>query len=229
MDITQLTLEDLRLVVSRLPSDVVAEIKAKGLILGGGFIRETIAGNAPKDIDLFSRTVEIAQDSARHITHTRLDHCDCRIHTTDNAITVVTHGRMPIQYITKWLYTNPEDVLGSFDFTVCMAVIWFSQSDNTWKSSCHSNFYSDLAARRLVYTYPVREEAAGGSMMRVRKFLSRGYSIQAPSLAGVIARVCGAIRDFDEKSEQDRAFVIKGLLCEVDPLIVIDGIEPREE
>ena len=34
-------------------------------------------------------------------------------------------------------------------------------------------FYPDLAARRLVYTAPVRDEEAGGSLLRVRKFIER--------------------------------------------------------
>ena len=42
---------------------------------------------------------------------------------------------------------------------------------------CNIRFYPDLAARRLVYTSPLRNEDAGGSILRVLKFYQRGYRI----------------------------------------------------
>jgi hypothetical protein len=73
-------------------------------------------------------------------------------------------------------------------------------------------------------------EDAGGSMLRVRKFLQRGYSIQSVSLAGVISRLVGKL-DLQNKSygEKEIARIITGLLREVDPLTVVDGVELVDE
>jgi hypothetical protein len=133
----------------------------------------------------------------------------------------------------------PEPLVESFDFTVCQAALWFNKRENQWESMIGDRFYPDLAARRLVYTYPQREEEAGGSMMRVRKFLARGWNIQADSLGGVMARVAMKVQ-WDRLAGVDRqglelsreraaAEVITGLLYEVDPLLVVDGLDPIED
>lgn len=222
----ELTKEDLRFVVTRLPRDVRTLAKDHGLFIAGGFIRETIAGNKAHDVDLFGPIKEGLGIAAELIAAKR----EARLYKTDNAITVLTGSRMPIQFITRWLYTDPQKLLHEFDFTVCQAVIWFDKTDGLWKSSISDGFYPDLAARRLVYTYPQREEDAGGSMLRVRKFLQRGYSIQALSLGGVIARIARAVDWHKVGDDEQRAgLVIAGLLREVDPLTIVDGLEPVDD
>lgn len=229
MDAHRLTAEDLRFIVTRIPKDVRSMMIDTGMMLGGGFIRETIAQEKPNDLDFFGPNKDLMLMAAKLLAEKRKG----RFFQTENAITVLTPVRAPIQFITRWLATTAEQVLNSFDFTVCQAVVWYDRTDKVWKSEVAPTFYSDLAARRLVYTHPVREEAAGGSLMRVRKFLARGYNIQARSLAGVVARLALAVR-FDEtpgdkNDEQVITQVVTGLLHEVDPLIVLDGLEPVDE
>ena len=219
-----LTLNDLQFVVSRIPRDVRELMKKYGLYLGGGFIRETIAQQKPNDIDLFGPNKAILDSASAELAEAR----QARVLKTDNAITLISAPRLPVQFITRWLFAAGDDVLASFDFTVCQVVVWWNGTN--WESSAADTFYSDLAAKRLVYTSPVREEAAGGSLMRVRKFLGRGYNIQAPSLGAVIARLIHKVRENGlTATEEGAARVIAGLLREVDPLLVIDGIEPVEE
>ena len=50
---------DLHFVMSRLPHDVRSMVKENGLFLAGGFIRATIAGEKPSDIDLFGATKDL--------------------------------------------------------------------------------------------------------------------------------------------------------------------------
>jgi hypothetical protein len=222
-----LTQADLAFVVSRLPKDVREMMKDQGLYVGGGFIRETIAGGAVQDVDLFGPTKEKLQAAAAYLKAKREGARDLK---TDNAITVVSHPRLPVQFITRWLFTNPDELVASFDFTVCQAAVWYDREARNWKSAAGDAFYSDLAARRLVYTFPVREEEAGGSMLRVRKFLQRGYTIQAASLGGVISRIAKSV-DWHRVGDNETAIatVITGLLHEVDPLVVIDGVDPIDE
>ena len=61
----ELRKQDLQHVVSRLPKDVTKLIKERALFLGGGFVRATIAGEKPADIDLFGATKDQLEAAAR--------------------------------------------------------------------------------------------------------------------------------------------------------------------
>ncbi len=220
-----LTPTDLQFVVRRIPRDIRRLMEAGPFLIGGGFIRETIAGNPVQDVDVFGPSKGQLIDAADAFAKVR----QVDVHTTDNAVTVLAPPRLPVQFITRWVFTEPQALVESFDFTVCQAAVWFDKGTKHWSSMAAEGFYPDLAARRLVYTFPQREEEAGGSMMRVRKFLARGYNIQAPSLGGVIARVAAKVQPRGEMTEVERAQVIAGLLYEVDPLLVIDGLDPISE
>jgi len=221
----KLTATDMQFVVRRIPSDVRRLLQSGPFFVAGGFIRETIAGNEVRDVDIFGPTKGQLLDAAESFAAAR----KVKTHVTDNAITVLSPPRMPVQFITRWVFDSAEPLIKSFDFTVCQAVIWYDRQAELWCSAIGEGFYPDLAARRLVYTLPMREEEAGGSMMRVRKFLARGWNIQAPSLGAVIARVAGGVREFGDLNEHQRAKVIAGLLYEVDPLLVVDGLDPINE
>ena len=229
-EITQLTKGDLQLVVSRIPKDVRKMMAERPLFIGGGFIRETITGNDVNDIDMFAADKDTLATAAQYLASGR---DGGKTHTTDNAITVIAHPRIPVQFITRWLFSEASDLVRSFDFTVCQSAVWFDLKTKMWRSAIGAGFYPDLAARRLVYTHPVREEEAGGSMLRVRKFLARGYNIQAMSLAGVIARIAlsaNVLTKGDmEIDEQSATYAISRRLFEVDPLLLIDGFEPVDE
>jgi len=223
---SQLTKTDLNFVLTRCPKDVVELLRTKPLYLAGGFIRETIAGNKPNDIDLFGNDCEVLRTIALDLAIAR----GVKPFSTKNAVTVLAHPRLPVQFITRWTFENAELTALSFDFTVCQAVIWYDAKTKSFRSITHENFYADLAAKRLVYTFPVRDEEAGGSMMRVCKFLKRGYNIQARSLGGVIARVAMKVRKDDmSHDEHNFAQVVAGLLHEVDPLSVVDGVDLIDE
>ena len=67
-------------------------------------------------------------------------------------------------------------------------------------------------------------------MLRVRKFLQRGYNIQPASLAGVIARlVKGIEKNTAGLPEYELAEQLSFLLLEVDPLLIIDGMDVIDE
>ena len=117
----------------------------------------------------------------------------------------------------------------SFDFTVCMAAVWFDHATQKWQSLTSDRFYSDLSSRRLFYTSPVRNEDAGGSLMRVRKFLAKGYNIQAPSLAAVVWRLMQGVHMDSGAFKDSPVAVLTGLLREVDPLTIVDGCDLVDE
>lgn len=231
----QLLQNDLNFVVRRIPKDV-RELLSKyynTLFLGGGFIRAVVAGEVPSDIDLFGPSKELLRNMAKELQASRGGREKCLLHETKNAISLICHGRTVVQFITRWTYSDAESLTASFDFTVCQASVYRTGADKNapWASSVSPRFYIDLAAKRIVYTHPVRDEEAGGSLMRVLKYQKRGYAIQVESLAGVIARLMAALDKSrtDIADQQRTTFVLKGLLQEVDPSIAVDGLEVTDD
>ena len=210
--VMELLKEDLRWCLLKMPKVVFNLMKERGkdIMLAGGFVRSCIANETINDIDLFTSNTDKAELYAKTVANGN------RIIETENAYTVLGVSKMAIQFINRWTFEKPEDILPSFDFTIAKAVIWF---DGEWKSLCDDRYYQDLAAKRLIYCSPKRKEAVGGSMLRVLKFYQRGYRIPLDSLAAVISRLMGGI-DFNKvHAENEYAMIITGLLYEVDPAI----------
>lgn len=234
--------EDMHLILNRLPRDVRKLLADnQGFVLAGGFIRATIAGERVSDIDILGPSKDLLKTVATELALARHG----RLHETQNAYTVLAPGKTPIQFIHRWTYDAPAKVVDDFDFTIAMAGIWAEFHPTltpggapvegaaprlVWCSKTHPLFYPDLASKRLRYMAPNRAEDAGGSLLRARKFLQRGYHIEAPSLAGVITRAVFKVRDTDQtNTEEGHTRVLIGVLREVDPLTVIDGLELVDE
>jgi hypothetical protein len=209
----QLLNEDVAWLVRRLPKRVrdLAEDMPNRLVIAGGFIRSCIANEVVNDVDLFPHSDDIGlviDRLTKNITEAKIT-----TYETENAITI--HGlKYPTQVITRWKYDKPADVVLSFDFTIAQSAIWFAGSQ--WSSLCHENFYADLAAKRLKYTSPQRDEEPGGSMLRVLKFYQRGYRIPLEDLAKVISRMTVGIHDQTALPHEQ---IVYGLLRDVDPLV----------
>lgn len=211
---SELTWHDLSWVLRRTPPALLELMKKEGdkIIVAGGFIRSCVAQEPVNDVDVFSPTQADAEKYAQVLSK------GYPVFKTDNAFTLNKTFKVPVQFIHRWTYTKPEDVVDSFDFTIAKAAFWWK--DN-WQSLTDSCFYSDLAAKRLIYTSPQRNEDAGGSILRVLKFYQRGYRMPLDSLGAVIARLVAgldldAIASHSDKEAQ-MAKVLTGLLREVDP------------
>ncbi|AUQ95990.1 hypothetical protein PhaeoP66_03248 [Phaeobacter inhibens] len=217
----QLEKADLELVVRRLPKDVRTLMLANrgDLFVGGGFIRAVIANEDVSDIDFFGRSHAFLSGCATTVEGQR-DKDHTRVLRTKNAITLATENRLPLQFITRWRYETPEAIVDEFDFTICQAVVYV-RADGLFTSLVGPTFYSDLAAKRLVYTSPARDEEAGGSLMRVIKYVKRGYRIQAGSLGAVTARV---VEKWEPGGRVSMADYAVARMQEVDPLMIIDGM-----
>ena len=232
--------DDTLFIAARIPKDVRELLTSTPLFLGGGYIRAIIAGEKPNDLDIFGPDKDTLTACAYQLALAR----GGKIHRTDNALTVLAPPRLPVQFITRWLFSDPAQLMASFDFTIAQAVIYYVRAhdipgndgnpvhiSSRWELLTAPRFYQDLAARRLVYNAPERAEDAGGSLLRVRKFLAGGYNIQVSGLAAVMARCCMGVEQVKGCgiSEGQLAFVLNGLLREVDPLTVIDGFDVVEE
>lgn len=207
---------DLVSVLRRMPKPIFDQLKTHGakLFVAGGFVRSCVAREEPNDIDLFAGTKEYAEACAKETAKAFGKH----VISTDNAYTVPVRPA-GVQYIHRWVFSEPAAALQSFDFTVAQAAVWWD--GEKWQSLCSDRFYADLAARRLVYLSPDRNEDAGGSLVRVLKFYAAGYRIPLESLGAVIARLIGGIKpeshELFMKDEGWRAKILTGFLREVDP------------
>ena len=214
---------DLQWALQLAPKQVLEAMKSAPcrVFVAGGFIRSSVCREPVNDIDMFVSTEADAGALAMNLA----ENDPKRIYRTDNALTVKGY-RIPIQIIHRWLFETPERCAQSFDFTIAMSSVWWS--GEAWESLCHPDFYSDLAAKRLVYTSPDRNEDAGGSLLRVLKFYQRGYRIPLGSMGAVIARLLRGVDEINwEKRntmdtqawELQMGHVLTGLLREVDPAI----------
>ena len=218
---------DLNWCVRLLPNKLRELIKHEEIIVSGGYIRACIAKESISDIDLFTYSKEYAAELALQLSDNKKE----KLYTTNNAITIRTL-QYPLQFITRWTFDSPSLVVNSFDFTICQAAFWWDHYCQKWCSIVSPSFYSDLAAKRLVYTIPIREEEPGGSMLRILKYYQRGYKVPLDSLAKIIARTVGKIYIDKENMlnkegyiKEDALFpIIRGLLYEVDPLIDPDHL-----
>jgi len=219
----ELDKQDLQWIVRCLPKDVRKLLKSHlpRLTVAGGFIRALIAREKPSDVDIFAPSVEAATAAAKVLAPDWVvSLVPSIVIKTKNALTI-PRDDITVQFITRWTFDKVEDLLASFDFTIAAAAVWCDADG--WHSQCDDKFYIDLAARRLVYRSPQRNEDAGGSMLRVLKFYQRGYRMPLESLAAVTGRL---VRGVDwgrihacpaDEQEAQLAKVLTGLLVAVDP------------
>lgn len=206
--------------VRRLPRALAALMKAhpNQLVIAGGYIRSRITNEPVNDIDCFVPSVALG--AALALAYAEGD--EKRVHKTQNALTI-KGSRPTVQFITRWTYTEPSALLSSFDFTIACAAIWWDGV--AWQSLTHPDYYADLSARRLRYTSPMRNEDAGGSILRVLKFYQRGYRMPLDSLGAVVARLAMGVDQVKRSIDEPQlAKVLTGLLREVDPNLDPDHI-----
>jgi hypothetical protein len=161
---------DLSWCVRRL-ADPVRELLQKNpgsVFLAGGYIRACIAREPIADVDLFVSATTDVKSKVRELVGT--SEPGDLISYTENAATI--HWKPRVQIIHRWTFESATDGIERFDFTIARAAIWFDGS--SWQSVCDESYYSDLAAKRIVYCAPKRDEEPGGSLLRLLKFYRRG-------------------------------------------------------
>ncbi len=229
---------DLQNCLRRSPVLLLAAMKKWGpqVMVAGGYVRATVAGEDVNDIDVFVPSKDIAKAVALYIAEGDGKY----VHETDNAYTITLH-RIPIQIVHRWTFDHPLKAIESFDFTVSRAAFWCEiittpdpldatktiATDHKWRTVADPRFYADLAAKRLIYCSPIRNEDAGGSLLRVLKYYQRGYRIPLDSMGAVLARLMMGVRmEYIEKNseaewylpvETKMAAEITKQLREVDP------------
>lgn len=223
----------------RAPRALISVMKrsewAGKVFVGGGFLRSIVTRDDINDVDVFVSSKAEAEELARDIIRMSPESWaapkirqEAGVIITDNAITL-TAKEPKIQIIHRWVFKRGQDVADSFDFTCCCAVFWYNLLDHSapgWQSYCDPRFYPDVAAKRLVYRSPIRNEEAGGSALRLLKYYRKGYCAPIDSFAAVLARLMAGVEGIgvwdrvNGKLDEARlTLVLTGLLREVDPAL----------
>lgn len=212
----ELTTHETGRVLDKLPPDVVGQLRDNSgqIVLAGGFIRDVLAGEAPKDIDLFvsSSTKRIATKVANALA----SRPGRNLVTTENAHTITGMSPTP-QIVYRWQFSHPSQVIDLFDFEVCKAAIWYDAVSSSWVSKIAPRFREDLRDRRLTYSPPVVSDHKTDSLLRVLKFYARGYEINYLSLAQILVDTFqGAGFDTELHSDDAIHAMLKRLDCKSD-------------
>jgi len=132
----------------------------------GGFIRSTLEGTPPNDLDVFFDSPDSLYGAVAKICGVGRYICT----ETRYAFTFV-NGSKKIQFI-KNIYGQYNELPLQFDFTVCMASIPLIPGSNVFMSGLCRD---DLTARRI-RIYGITD--ALGTLRRVARYMEYGYSIE---------------------------------------------------
>jgi hypothetical protein len=171
----ELRKRDIERIVAALPSDVVQQLQDREIFLAGGFIRDVLTHRTPHDIDLFGPT-EALLGVVRDLGWS------CY---TERAVTLRPDEGLPIQCVTGFPVTDPQELIDRFNFTVNQAVLWYSQADETWVSLCSNDFYLDLA-HGLLEPNPLMVSAAP-SLVKLLRLLKDDWDISVDALMALVA------------------------------------------
>lgn len=180
-------------------ADLVQDAPSGELVVAGGFVRSVCGSEAVTDIDVFvadsGKAYGYADDlGARYGRFVR--------HETPRALTLHRADGPPVQFVRGWRFGSPAELVGKFDFTIARAAFW---EEKGWKSVADARFLPDVLGKRLIYCSPEREECAGDALLRMLKFVRRGYRTRAQDVAAVVARLvrgtCQLTGDIDARLE----------------------------
>lgn len=143
-------------------------LKKYNCYLAGGAITSIFTNNDINDFDLFFRHKE----DIAHFLHEESYGTNFK---SDYAITIAKDGKT-IQLIYKKEYPTAQDVLNSFDFSVCMGCYDFS----TEEFVLGDTFLEDLASKSIHFN--PKTDSPIMSLIRVKKYINKGYDIPVPEM-----------------------------------------------
>lgn len=160
------------------------------LILAGGFLRTVSCGERPySDHDLF--LTEQGKKFEGHVVSFLAQQQGLGIetewHVTPRAVTARINGHV-VQLVLGWNPKDPMDLIRQFDLTTSKAALWYAESNPySIRGICSQSFLRDISQRAIVYetgTDPV------SSIIRITKFMRRGFTISSRALVDFIAACC---------------------------------------
>ncbi len=139
----------------------------KGCFLAGGALTSRYTAKPVNDYDLYPKSV----DDRAALIEALFDDGYYNYHSSDRALTFVADGIHPIQVMIFDVFPTADVIFDFFDFTINMAAIDL----DTEEVILHDDFLTHNSQRYLHFNPATKFPYA--SMMRVKKYQERGYSI----------------------------------------------------
>jgi hypothetical protein len=162
-----------------LPFKIIEIFKENCGSLCGGAVTSLFSNSRIKDFDLYFESRESFNKVKKHFDKDLATECNLKlVFSTKNALTYSfdTEGKKGTIQLIKAFHGDINTIFEKFDFYCCMGSYQFSTS----KFVLHDSFLKDIAQRRLTFNpatpYPL------SSLIRVRKYIGKGYSIDAINL-----------------------------------------------
>jgi hypothetical protein len=142
---------------------VLSLMKEYSACIAGGALTSAFSSSRINDFDVFFPSPYTLEQAIRIAPR------DDKTIETDSALSIISEGHR-VQLI-KVLTGSPEQVIDSFDFTICQAAFQFKPNETGFWFG--KGFFPHLAQRRLVFN--VSAEYPVCSLFRVAKYLKRGF------------------------------------------------------
>ena len=180
MTIDQLKPWDVLRVLASLPDPVRRLMVSEPTrVLAGGFIRDILAGDEPKDLDVFCAT---RQES---------DWCALLLAGPLGEVRNSTFSRtvdsdLPVQFVFYREFLDAEDLISQFDFRACAAGIYWCPNRREFVGVCVSGFYGDLEAKRLTFLHQQKDAGSLVPLKRALHLATKGWKLPDESVAGIL-------------------------------------------
>lgn len=178
-EIEQLTVDTKNEVfaINRLIPDYIKDLSLDyDFLIAGGMVTSIFTGKPVNDIDIYPTNKDQYIDFILEVLG------NSTIVSVTPRSFMVDHSGQLLNIIYYKIFKDAYDIFNSFDYTVVMGA--YDVRDE--KFILHKHFLRDNAKREIVFDgntdYPL------ASMMRIRKYIDRGYSVKQKTMLAVMLR-----------------------------------------
>jgi len=182
-----------KLILNDLPEGIKTQV-----FIAGGAIRDYLSNADIKDIDLFTTSKEVEIQLLNFFDEKG------KLINKNDFLANYTYKNRWFQVILNKHYSNHSDLIGSFDFTICQAVVFVElelfpeanrkQFNIVFDSSV--NFFQDTLAKHLrvnKITFPL------STLERMQKYIQKGYI----ACNGTLLEIARSLKDLDLNNPAD--------------------------
>lgn len=191
----------LKLLLEDLPEEIQPYV-----FIAGGAVRDYLAGAEVKDVDLFTTSKDVEDKLIAFFKEKG------KLLNENSALANYTYKDRWFQVIKNRYYVTPYDVIDSFDFTICQAVVFRHVSIEASGPvvgdvdfHCSPTFFQDALAKHLrinKITFPL------STLERMQKYIQKGYEACNGTILEVAKSMVGL--DLDDPNNNSLRFYPNG-------------------
>lgn len=190
-----------KLILEDLPESIRPHV-----FIAGGAIRDYLSDSDIKDIDLFTTSKQVEDDLIKFFKD------NGELMNENDTLANYTYKKRWFQIIKGKHFATPQDLINSFDFTICQAVVFTHVSvsvegtkvgDVDFASS--PTFFQDTLAKHLrihAISFPL------STLERMQKYIQKGYTACNGTLLEVAKSMVGI--DLDNPQNNSLMFYPNG-------------------